>query len=91
MIIFIVYETAILGQEACEVDSKSQFSQAVSACNCADITSDACELKLQGITINCKPGASQGCKDSVNGWANAYKNVANPESCKESAIAANGC
>ena len=82
----------MISQETCEVDNKAQFNQAVSSCNCADITSEVCELSLgQGGAISCKSGASDGCKASVNDWENAYKNIANPESCKASEIVANGC
>ena len=82
---------AVLSQGDCPISSKLLFKAVTSSCNCADITSDACGITLEGVVVTCKSGASTGCKAAVNGWANAYKKVPNPESCKNSAIAANGC
>ena len=88
---FYVIVIAVLGQEECPVSSKLLFKLVTSSCSCADITSDACGITLEGVVVTCKSGASKLCKDAVNGWANAYKKVPNPEACKNSAIAANEC
>ena len=91
---FIFNDLVAFGQDACEVDSKALFNKVVSACLCGHISSESCEISLgggSGPTITCKSAATQKCKNEVINWADAYKNVSNPENCKASQITANEC